>query len=199
MTSDIFLWVACSETSLFFHFHHTAPVTLSFQSKWACEHQLGCLVSQPSSHPKLSTAKRPLHSYSQFQALRHGVTTCSAYKSRDPKPMSTVVHLGHDKCSFWPWHVISCSVLRNVSNCSIFVFFLAALQRSALGWRLAGIANSISCNETSSNCLLLALCLLFGEALLSCVDTRDFSWNTGLPFAVCPLFLRLKRKSNAAI
>lgn len=30
------------------------------------------------------------------------------------------------------------------------------------------------------------LCLLFGEALPSCVDTRHFTWNTGLPFAVPP-------------
>lgn len=196
--------MTCLLTSLFFHFHPTAPVTLSFQSKWVCEHWLDCLVSHPSCYPKLSNKKWPPASYSQVSALRHGMTTCSACKSRDPKPVSAVVCLGQDKCSFWLWCVISCSVLRNVSNCSTFDFFLTFLDLQLCrdlhwdgGWRELQTPSPVT-KPLTTVCSWLFVCF-FGEALLSFVDIRDFSWNTGLPSAVCPLFPRLKRKSNAAI
>lgn len=101
------------------------------------QHQLPCLSKEnghvstswiawflsPAPIQNSSKKKGLLVLTTSFRLWDIGLTTCSAYKSRDPKPVSTVVCLGHDKCSFWPWHVISCSVLRNVSNCSIFYFF----------------------------------------------------------------------------
>lgn len=55
------------------------------------------------------------------------------------------------------------------------LFPTVALQRYIFEWNWVEIAMFHSCNESSLDGQLLALCLLFGEALRSCVDIRDFS------------------------
>jgi len=73
-------------------------------------------------------------SYSQFQALsREMAISLASYASGDPKPQSIVVHLGRSKHSFLTWHVISFSVLSDVSSSWIFDFFLTC--SFALGWK----------------------------------------------------------------
>lgn len=119
-------------------------------------------------------------------------------ESGDLKPLSKVSRLGQSKHSFWPRHVIRCSVFRDASSSFSFNFFsLEALQRYAFGWKLLFL------NEGFPNCWLLALCLIFffsfwrGPILL-CRHKRFQLKHKSPLCCLSPLFPRLKRKSNAA-